>query len=225
MFPVAGSAVLPRRRPVRAQRPRPRPDEHLPGPGRCSSPTCARRASTTRTCSFRAPSWSSKAARAGSRRPTTTHSILPFRDKAAYLAEYRADWDGWLAAERASWVREERDLVADLAQWFEPLMERAPITSRGHRRQRRARAHHTVGHADGLRRPICLDFVERKVRAAADEPFVYRIDRRPPRSSTVLVEDHVEDWVNSLFLSCRFRGVAAGTVQRVRDDVLQSARS
>ena len=32
---------------------------------------------------------------------TDAEAMRPFRDKAQYLAEYRGDWDGWLAAEHA----------------------------------------------------------------------------------------------------------------------------
>jgi UDP-MurNAc hydroxylase len=121
-------------------------------------------------------------------------AVRPFADKARYLAEYRADWQEWLAAERASWSTEPRDLVAELAAWFEPLMERAPITSAGI-------AGNVLLEMDGG--SVCLDFVESEVRAWGGEPYVYRltVDRQLVES---LVDRHVEDWVNSLFLSCRF---------------------
>jgi UDP-MurNAc hydroxylase len=124
----------------------------------------------------------------------------PFAEKAAYLAEYRADWEPWLAAERASWVREHTDLVARLAVWLEPLLQRAPITSAGI-------AGNVVIDTGDL--GICIDFVESEVREWRGEPYVYRVvvDRALVET---LVDRHVEDWVNSLFLSCRFRADRPG---------------
>ena len=50
---------------------------------------------------------------------------------------------------------------------------------------------------------VCIDFVESKVRAWRGEPYVYKIDVDRALVEA-LVDDHVEDWVNSLLLSCRF---------------------
>src|SRR5258706_9027893 len=52
-------------------------------------------------------------------------SARPFVEKRAYLEEYRRDWSEWLVREHASWSHERRDLVAELAEWFEPLLQRA----------------------------------------------------------------------------------------------------
>ena len=41
------------------------------------------------------------------------------------------------------------------------------------------------------------------MRSGRGEPYVYKIDVDRPLIEA-LVDDHVEDWVNSLFLSCRF---------------------
>jgi len=76
------------------------------------------------------------------------------------------------------------------------LLERAPITSAG-----------VAGNVvidvgvDGAN--AVIDFVESEVRPWRGEPSVYKItvDRR---LIDVLIDDHVEDWVNALFLSCRF---------------------
>jgi UDP-MurNAc hydroxylase len=129
--------------------------------------------------------------------PTTADALArPFADKCAYLREYRDDWDDWLRAERDSWSRERRDLVGELAQWFEPLLELAPITSAGVA----GNVVIDVGDPDGN---VCIDFVDSVVRAWRGDPYVYKIsvDRR---LIEVLIDDRVEDWVNSLFLSCRF---------------------
>src|SRR5580765_8357973 len=120
----------------------------------------------------------------------------PFTDKRAYLDQYRDEWSEWLNAERASWSREPRDLVRELAQWFEPLLVRAPITSAGV-------AGNVVIDVGDTEANVCIDFVDSTVQPWSGEPYVYMInvDRR---LLEVLIDDHVEDWVNSLFLSCRF---------------------
>jgi UDP-MurNAc hydroxylase len=122
----------------------------------------------------------------------------PFVAKRAYLEEYRRDWSAWLENERAGWSHVRRDLVSELAPWFEPLLLRAPITSAGIA----GNVVIDVGDADAN---VCIDFVESQVRVWRGEPYVYKadVDRRLVEA---LIERHVEDWVNALFLSCRFVG-------------------
>jgi UDP-MurNAc hydroxylase len=120
----------------------------------------------------------------------------PFTDKRAYLEEYRRDWSAWLESERASWSRGRRDLVAELRAWFEPLLQRAPITSAGIA----GNVVLDVGDAD---RNVCIDFVASEVRPWRGEPYVYKVDV-DPRIVEALAERHTQDWVNALFLSCRF---------------------
>jgi UDP-MurNAc hydroxylase len=131
---------------------------------------------------------------------TDAETLRPFREKAAYLDEYRADWDAWLAAEHARWSDSRRDLHAELAEWFEPLMLRAPITSAG------IAGLVVLDLGDDA---IALDFVESAVRSWQGEPYVYKIDV-DRRLVATLVGEHAEDWVNSLFLSCRFRAARPG---------------
>lgn len=128
-------------------------------------------------------------------------TLRPFTHKREYIDEYRRDWAAWLARERESWSHGRRDLVAELAVWFEPLLERAPITSAGV-------AGNVVLDVGDPGSNVCIDFVESEVRAwkgEGEEPYVYKadVDRRLVEA---LLERHVEDWVNALFLSCRFVG-------------------
>jgi len=125
----------------------------------------------------------------------------PFVDKRAYIDDYRRDWAHWLTDERASWSHGRRDLVAELAEWFEPLLQLAPITSAGI-------AGNVVLDVGERGSDVCIDFVESEVRTwkgETAEPYVYKadVDRRLIEA---LLERHVEDWVNALFLSCRFVG-------------------
>jgi UDP-MurNAc hydroxylase len=129
--------------------------------------------------------------------PDDAETVEPFHDtKRAYLRRYRQDWSEWLAQERASWAAPGVDLVAEVAAWFEPLLERAPITSAGI-------AGNVVIDVGEPGANLCIDFVESEVRAWRDDPWVYKVDVDRALVER-LVADHVEDWVNSLFLSCRF---------------------
>ncbi|HUI47639.1 MAG TPA: Rieske 2Fe-2S domain-containing protein [Acidimicrobiia bacterium] len=130
-----------------------------------------------------------------------SETARPFVDKRAYLEEYRRDWDAWLGREREGWSHGRLDLVAELAPWFEPLLRSAPITSAGVA----GNVVLDVGEPGG---DICIDFVESEVRAWKGEgrdAYVYKadVDRRLIEA---LIERRTEDWVNSLFLSCRFVG-------------------
>ncbi len=134
-------------------------------------------------------------------------------------ASTKATGTPWLAAEQASWSHgdHEHDLVAELAAWFEPLLQRAPITSAGIA----GNVVLDVGEPDD---DVCIDFVESEVRrwdGASRTCTRLDVDRRLIEA---LLERHTEDWVNSLFLSCRFTAHRpTRELQRVRDDVLQGA--
>jgi UDP-MurNAc hydroxylase len=119
--------------------------------------------------------------------------------KRAYLEQYQRDWLGWLEAERAGWSSTNHDLVGELAPWFEPILERAPITSAGI-------AGNVVLDVGDPQHNVCIDFVESQVRrwqGHAREPYVYKVDV-DRRLIDALIARRTEDWVNSLFLSCRF---------------------
>lgn len=124
----------------------------------------------------------------------------PFTHKPEYLREYQRDWAPWLSVEHVSWDVGRRDLIAELAEWFEPLLTQAPITSAG-----------IAGLVvlDVGDEAIAIDFVDSRVRAWNGEPYVYKVDV-DRRLVEFLVANHVEDWVNSLFLSCRFLAHRAG---------------
>jgi UDP-MurNAc hydroxylase len=122
----------------------------------------------------------------------------PFTAKRAYLEQYRAEWRDWLDQERASWSNDDVDLVASLRDWFEPLLTAAPVTSAGI-------AGNVVFVFDDGRAPegVVIDFVESAVREWKGDDAVYRVEL-DRRLLEACVERHLEDWVNSLFLSCRF---------------------
>jgi UDP-MurNAc hydroxylase len=122
----------------------------------------------------------------------------PFTDKRAYLTRYRDDWREWLDTQRASWSTRDVDVVAELREWLEPLLRAAPITSAG------IAGNVVLAFAHDPPDGVVIDFVDSSVRAWNGEDAVYRVDV-DRRLVEACVEQGLEDWVNSLFLSCRFR--------------------
>lgn len=117
-----------------------------------------------------------------------------FTDKTAYLRAYQArKWDV-IQQERASWPQGQVDVVAELKKWFEPLLAQADYICAG------------INDAvllDLIDVGVLLDFRTRTVTQWQGEEWAYRF-----RIERSLVEQcilhHHEDWVNELFLSCRF---------------------
>jgi UDP-MurNAc hydroxylase len=108
-------------------------------------------------------------------------------------------------AVKAAWPHPEIDILAELTEWFTPLLQEAD---------------HMAGGIDGGVRFTCedvdrgdvdilIDFVGRTVREYAGEKVRYRFRTRRP-SVEQLIHEHEIDWVNSLFLSCRFSAQRIG---------------
>ena len=127
-------------------------------------------------------------------------AMLPFTDKERYLRDYAARMRDRIAADKRAWPVPGVDVLAELKAWFEPLLELA-----GHIR-------------DGVGGPVLLDlgdeqividFPAGEVRRFAGETCRYQfaIDRALVER---LIADHQVDWVNSLFLSMRFRARRVG---------------
>jgi UDP-MurNAc hydroxylase len=126
-------------------------------------------------------------------------------NKEPYLREYQARKAPVLAAEKASWVHDDVDLLPELKKWFEPLLGQAEHMAAGINGPLRITAEDAErGDVD-----LVIDFVAREVRLWNGERARYRF--KTPR---VLVEHlvaiHEIDWVNSLFLSCRFSAARVG---------------
>ena len=132
---------------------------------------------------------------------TVEQAMVPYTDKAGYLRDYAAGKRDLIAADKRSWPVPGVDVLAELKAWFEPLLELA-----GHIRA-------GVGGPVLLRlgdgRPIVIDFPAGEVRAYAGETCRYQftVDRALVER---LIADHQTDWVNSLFLSLRFRARRIG---------------
>ncbi|ACZ43725.1 Rieske (2Fe-2S) domain protein [Thermobaculum terrenum ATCC BAA-798] len=123
-----------------------------------------------------------------------------FEDKRLYLEAYKARQQPRIDAIKSSWRRGEVDLVAALREWFEPLLEQADMTCVG------VNGRVLLDCGD---EGIVLDFQHRKVYRWQGEEWEYRMafDRALLEEC---VRQHYEDWVNELFLSCRFEAERKG---------------
>ena len=123
-----------------------------------------------------------------------------FDDKPRYLAAYADRERSRIAAEKLSWPRYGEDLLAALRDWWEPLLQLADNICEG------------VGAPvllDLGEEKILIDFTAREVRGYKGEECRYRF-RIARRLVEALVAEHEIDWVNSLFLSMRFRARRRG---------------
>jgi UDP-MurNAc hydroxylase len=122
-----------------------------------------------------------------------------FEDKTGYLRRMQQRRMPEVAAAKATWASPGVDILAELTAWFTPLL---------------VEADHMASGIDGGVRFTCededrgdvdvlLDFVAREVRAYAGEKVRYRFRTRRAYVEH-LIATHEIDWVNSLFLSCRF---------------------
>ena len=123
-----------------------------------------------------------------------------FADKKAYLEAYQERRRPQFEAVMDACPSDGPDICRALASWIEPLL---------------AGADRVCEHLGG---PIVLDLgatsvvidpATREVRPWQGEAWEHRfvIEERLVRS---LIERHVEDWVNELFLSCRFEAERTG---------------
>ena len=123
-----------------------------------------------------------------------------FTNKTEYLGAYAARQRSRIEAERASWPRYDGDLEEALAEWWNPLLELADRIGPG------------IGVPVLLEigdEKIVIDFGTREVRRWAGEECRYRFTMAHELVEA-LVATHEIDWVNSLFLSCRFRAARRG---------------
>ena len=117
-----------------------------------------------------------------------------FTDKRGYLSTYRRDKMPLIEAVKATWPRGRLDVLPALQEWFEPLLDMAELTSAG--------VNGRVLLDCGDER-VVVDFIDRRVYRWDGQACRYRfwVDRSLVESCIL---DGTEDWVNGLFLSCRF---------------------
>ncbi|MGN6170792.1 MAG: Rieske 2Fe-2S domain-containing protein [Solirubrobacteraceae bacterium] len=123
-----------------------------------------------------------------------------FEDKEAYLRGYQAHMRPVIAAERARWPRGRVDILSSMRSLIEPLLHKADHTCGGVN----ARILFSCGTDE-----VVIDFLDRRVYRWDGENCRYRFFVEAELMETVL-ETGEEDWVNSLFLSCRFEAERDG---------------
>lgn len=138
--------------------------------------------------------------------PTDQVEAIFTTGKAAYIADYAERMAPVLAAEKASWAPAAGEpMLQSLRALFEPIMARSTEISNG------------IGYpvelvldGDGHIETVVLDFPNRAVRAPEPgEKFRYGFAIPPELVRTVL-RDNEPDWVNTIFLSTRFRAWRVG---------------
>ncbi|WP_099025253.1 MBL fold metallo-hydrolase [Mycolicibacterium palauense] len=138
--------------------------------------------------------------------PTPEVEAIFTTGKADYIADYARRMAPVLAAEKARWAPAAGEpLLEPLRRLFEPIMLASDQICDGIgypvELQLRSAAHDES---------VVLDFPKRTVREPiADEKFRYGFAIAPELVRTVL-RDHEPDWVNTIFLSTRFRAWRVG---------------
>ncbi len=139
----------------------------------------------------------------------TTHPMPVeefFANKVAHLEEMRERKRPIIEAEKASWRHPEIDVLAEMKRRIEPLLDESVYLAKGVGGPVRF---DLVGYDGESVESIVVDFPGKQVRPYADEKVRYRF-----RTERALIEHllHIDevDWVNSLFLSCRFSAARIG---------------
>ena len=129
-------------------------------------------------------------------------------DRRGYLLAYKEKRQPEIDAILAALPQDRSDLVAQLKEWVQPLIETADHTCAGLNGRILLEVAAAAGDPAGDER-IVFDFLDRRVDAYAGEECRYRF-----RAARPLIEDLVrrreQDWVNQLFLSCRFEASRKG---------------
>jgi len=123
-----------------------------------------------------------------------------FKDKRGYLERYQKRMAPVLEREQQSWPEPPSDLFAQVRDRLEPIMALADVTAR------------QIGGTVVLEwegGSACLDFRRRKVVPWDGQPARYYFRLHGP-TLTLAIQQGEVDWVNSLFLSFRFRARREG---------------
>ncbi|HCT76180.1 MAG TPA: (2Fe-2S)-binding protein, partial [Micromonosporaceae bacterium] len=140
---------------------------------------------------------------------STTHPVDPesfFAQKETHLKAYQERQRVVIEREKVSWSHPEIDVLSGMKVQIEPLLDESVMLAKGVGGPVRFDLTDPAGE---VIESIVVDFPGKEVRPAADEKVRYRF-----RTERRLVEHllHVGegDWVNSLFLSCRFSAARIG---------------
>ena len=135
-----------------------------------------------------------------------------FANKEQHLKEYAQRQRPVIEAAKASWSHPEVDVLGQLKARVEPLLEESVYLAKGVGGPVRMDLL-DVPAASGEQGPviesIVVDFPGKEVRHYADEKVRYRFRMERRLVEHLLFIGEV-DWVNSLFLSCRFSAARVG---------------
>lgn len=129
-----------------------------------------------------------------------------FARKREHLEEMRERKRPIIVAEKDSWRHPEIDVLKELKRRIEPLLEESVYLAQGVGGPVRF---DLVSYDGESVESIVVDFPGKQVREYADEKVRYRF-RTPRELVEHLVFIDEGDWVNSLFLSCRFSAARIG---------------
>src|SRR6266498_3582297 len=110
-----------------------------------------------------------------------------------------------IEAAKATWRHPEVDVVKEMKRRIEPLLEESEYLARGVGGPVRF----DLTDGEHVVESILVDFPGKQVRRAADEKVRYRFRTEKALIEHLLAIEEV-DWVNSLFLSCRFSAARIG---------------
>jgi UDP-MurNAc hydroxylase len=140
---------------------------------------------------------------------TTIHPVdsVPdfFAKKADHLQAYAERQRPVIAHARQAWRHPEVDVLAGMKKRIEPLLAESIYLATGVGGPVRF----DLEREDGSVESIVVDFPGQEVRPYADEKVRYRFRTKRVYIEHLLATDEV-DWVNSLFLSCRFSAARIG---------------
>jgi UDP-MurNAc hydroxylase len=127
-------------------------------------------------------------------------------DRRGYLLAYKQKVQPVIDGIKAALPQDRSDLVGQLKDWVQPLIETADHTCSGLNGRILLEVAATDGGAD---EQIVFDFLDRRIDAYAGEECRYRFRVARPLIEE-LVRHREQDWVNELFLSCRFEASRKG---------------
>jgi UDP-MurNAc hydroxylase len=132
-----------------------------------------------------------------------------FAHKEEHLRAYQERQRPVIEAAKASWAHPEIDVLGEMKKRIEPLLEESIYLAQGVGGPVRLDLTDGYGPDGEVVESIVVDFPAKQVREYADEKVRYRF-----RTGRALVESLLHagevDWVNSLFLSCRFSAARVG---------------
>ena len=203
-LPDRRPAVLPRRRAVAVQRHLRRRGQHLPRPVRL--PAEYAKVGGTNGIVLLPGSVAEVTTGRRDHHPTRCRSTSSSRTRSPHLEEMRERKRPSSRRRRRPGAHPEVDVLGEMKRRIEPLLDESIYLAKGVGGPVRF---DLVGYDGDSVESIVVDFPGKEVRPYADEKVRYRF-----RTERALIEHllHIGevDWVNSLFLSCRFSAARIG---------------